>query len=66
MRAAVGDQVEVTATHVDDPVRAGEVVEVRGANGEPPWVVRWSGSSEETLFYPGPDARVHSSPAPTD
>lgn len=36
------------------------MVEVRGEGGGPPWMVRWSGESEETMFFPGPDAHVTS------
>jgi hypothetical protein len=57
MRAIVGDRLVINATHVDGPVRDGEVVEVRGKDGEPPYVVRWS-DGHEALVYPGPDAVV--------
>jgi len=57
MKAAVGDHVIVNATHVDGPVRDGEVIEVRGSDGEPPYLVRWS-DGHEGLFFPGPDASV--------
>jgi hypothetical protein len=57
MRAIVGDRLVINATHVDGPVRDGEVVEVRGKDGEPPYVVRWS-DGHEGLVYPGPDAVV--------
>ena len=33
--------------------------EVRGADGDPPFVVRWS-DGHEALLFPGPDAHVHS------
>lgn len=58
MRAAVGDQVVVHSVHVDGTVREGEILEVRGADGEPPFVVRWSDNGHESLFFPGPDATV--------
>lgn len=57
MKAAVGDHLVINATHVDGPVRDGEVVEVRGPNGEPPYLVRWS-DGHECLVFPGPDASV--------
>jgi Domain of unknown function (DUF1918) len=59
MYAAVGDRLLIRGTHVDDVVRDGEILEVRGKNGEPPYVVRWSDTDHETLIYPGPDATVH-------
>ena len=58
MRAEVGDQIVIHSTHVDEPVRAGEVLEVRGTDGSPPYRVRWSDNGHEALFFPGPDATV--------
>jgi hypothetical protein len=58
MKASVGDRLVINATHVDGPVRDGEVVEVRGPNGSPPYLVRWS-DGHEALVFPGPDATVH-------
>jgi hypothetical protein len=64
MHAEVGDQIVIRSTHVDEPVREGEVLEVRGAGGSPPYRVRWSDSGHEALFFPGPDAMVrHIRPA---
>jgi Domain of unknown function (DUF1918) len=57
VKAAVGDRLVVNATHVDGPTRDGEVVEVRGRDGGPPYLVRWS-DGHEGLFFPGPDAVV--------
>jgi hypothetical protein len=57
MKASVGDRLMVNAAHVDGPVRDGEVLEVRGPNGEPPYLVRWS-DGHEGLVFPGPDALV--------
>jgi len=59
VQATVGDRVVVPASHVDEPVRDGEVLEVHGADGGPPWLVRWSADGHESLFFPGPDAQVH-------
>ena len=58
MKAAVGDHVVVASRRVDEPAREGEVREVRGADGSPPWLVRWSGRDEETLYFPGSDTVV--------
>ncbi len=35
-----------------------EVLEVRHAGGEPPYLVRWGDTGTEDLFFPGPDASV--------
>ena len=59
MHAQVGDRIIVHSTHVDEPNRDGEVLEVRGADGGPPYVVRWSDSGHEALFFPGPDTVIH-------
>jgi hypothetical protein len=57
MKAAVGDRLVINATHVDGPVRDGEVIEVRGRDGAPPYLVRWS-DGHEGLFFPGSDTSV--------
>ncbi|MGH9209535.1 MAG: DUF1918 domain-containing protein [Acidimicrobiales bacterium] len=58
MRAEVGDTMVVTSHHVGVPERTGEIVEVRGADGGPPFVVRWNDTGEQGLVFPGSDARV--------
>jgi hypothetical protein len=57
MQAKVGDRLVVEGAQVDVPRREGEVLEVRGADGAPPYVVRWS-DGHEGLTFPGPDAHV--------
>lgn len=62
MRAAVGDRIVIASGRVEAPVRDGTVVEVRAADGSPPYVVRWS-DGHEGLFFPGADAVVrHDAP----
>ncbi len=58
MQAAVGDHLVVHGTHVDDKERDGEVLEVRGTSGGPPYLVRWADSGQEALVFPGPDAQI--------
>lgn len=58
MYAAVGDRLVVRSVHLDGPVRDGEILEVRGEHGLPPYVVRWSDTGHEALVFPGPDATV--------
>jgi len=43
---------------VDHPDRDAEVLEVRHADGSPPYVVRWSDTGHEGLVFPGPDAFI--------
>lgn len=57
MHAKVGDRLVVEGRTVDAGRREGEVIEVRGADGGPPYVVRWA-DGHEALTYPGPDAHV--------
>ena len=59
MRASVHDRIIVRSAHVGEPNRDGEVLEVRGADGAPPFLVRWSDTGHEGLYYPGVDAVVH-------
>ncbi len=64
MHAVVGDRVVVAGAKLGAPVRDGEIVEVHGQNGEPPFVVRWSDTGRESLFFPGPDSHIdHEAPA---
>ena len=58
MKAQAGDRLVVMSRHLDEAVEEGEILEVHGADGDPPFVVRWQGSEHETLVFPGPDARV--------
>lgn len=58
MYAAVGDRLVVKNVHVGGPIRDGEILEVRGRNGRPPYRVRWSDTGHESLVYPGLDAQV--------
>lgn len=59
MQATAGDRIIVRSTHVGEPNRDGEVVEVRGPNGQPPWVIRWSDNGHEGLYFPSSDTVVH-------
>jgi hypothetical protein len=57
MQATVGDQIVIHSQHVDMQVRAGEIIDVRGPDGTPPFVVRWV-DGHEGLIFPGPDAEA--------
>ena len=56
MWAQAGDQILVRGRKVGDPERSGVIVDVRGADGAPPYVVRWDGDQREHLIFPGSDA----------
>jgi hypothetical protein len=57
MHAKVGDRLHVHGRNVGNVDRVGEIVEVRGGDGGPPYVVRFE-DGHETLVFPGPDATV--------
>jgi Domain of unknown function (DUF1918) len=57
MRAQVGDRLVTESNKVDSPRSQGEILEVRGAEGAPPYVVRFT-DGHESLVFPGPDAHV--------
>ncbi len=57
MRASKGDHLVVEGKAVGTARREGEVVEVLGEDGTPPYVVRWE-DDHEGLTYPGPDAHI--------
>ena len=61
MKAAVGDRIIIQSRHLDEHVRDGEIVEVHGPDGGPPYLVRWSEDGRTALLYPGPDAQVSGS-----
>lgn len=48
----------VAGATVGAPARDGEIVEVHGREGEPPYLVRWSDTGRESLFFPGPDSHI--------
>lgn len=58
MRASVGDRIVVKSRHIGEPNRDCEVLEVHGADGGPPYLVRWGDTGHRTLFFPGSDAVV--------
>ncbi|MEX0797498.1 MAG: DUF1918 domain-containing protein [Acidimicrobiia bacterium] len=58
MRAKKGDRLVIKSHRVGEAERDGEIVEVRGDHGEPPYLVRWSEDGHEALVYPGSDAEV--------
>lgn len=58
MQAHVGDQLRIRGRAIGVPDRVGEVIEVRGSGGTPPFLVRWDDSGHDGLFFPGNDAVV--------
>ncbi|HWO61002.1 MAG TPA: DUF1918 domain-containing protein [Umezawaea sp.] len=59
MQALVGDRLHVHSRVVGVEERLGEILEVRGREGAPPYLVRFV-DGHEGLVYPGPDCLVES------
>jgi len=59
MQAHVGDMIEVRGRHIDDLPRRGEVLEVRGQDGGPPYLMQWDDTPHQCIYFPGSDAVVH-------
>ena len=57
MEATIGDQICIHGNIVGHPDKNGEIVEVRGARGEPPYLVRFA-DGQTMLLFPGPDAVI--------
>lgn len=57
MRAATGDRLVVHGHRVGEHDRAGDIVDVRGDDGAPPYVVRWEDGHED-LMFPSSDATI--------
>ena len=58
MRVAKGDLLVIRGRRVGEPDRAAEVLDLRGADGGPPYLVRWADNGHEGLFFPGGDVSV--------
>lgn len=58
MHARPGDELIVKGHRVGEPDRRGEVLEARGPDDTPPYLVRWDESGHTTLFFPSSDCQV--------
>jgi hypothetical protein len=58
MQAKVGDRLIIKGHYVGEPDRDAEILEVRGPEGGPPYLVRWEEDGHESLFFPGADAVI--------
>lgn len=58
MRVAAGDLLLIKGRHAGEPDLRVRVVETHGANGRPPWRVRWGDEGHEGLLFPGPEAAI--------
>jgi hypothetical protein len=60
MRATIGDRLHIHNNHTGSADQYGRIVEIRGANGAPPYLVEFP-DGHTSLVFPGPDAVVESS-----
>ncbi len=58
MHASPGDRIVIGSQRVGTPERQCDVLECRGSDGGPPYVVRWRDDGHEGLYFPGPGAVV--------
>jgi Domain of unknown function (DUF1918) len=58
MHAKPGDRIIIKGHRIGEPDRDGEVLEARGLDGGPPFLVRWGDSGHTCLLFPGVDAVV--------
>jgi len=54
MHATQGDRIIIRGKNVETPDRHGEIIEVRGTEGTPPYLVRF-GEGHESVVFPGSD-----------
>ena len=58
--ASTGDWLLVRARTDSLRPRRGQILEVRGQQGRPPYLVRWADTGAQALVFPGPDTQVMS------
>ncbi len=58
LSASPGDRLVIRGHHLGEPDRDGEIVEVLGDHGAPPYRVRWEDTGHVSELYPGSDAHV--------
>ena len=57
MEATIGDQICIHGNTVGHEDKTGEIIEVHGMRGEPPYLVRFA-DGRTRLLFPGPDAVI--------
>jgi len=58
MKADAGDWLVIKGTTTELPDQRGLITEVHGADGAPPYVVRWLANDHVATVFPGSDALV--------
>ncbi|GAA2110728.1 hypothetical protein GCM10009841_33010 [Microlunatus panaciterrae] len=64
-QARVGDRIFLASNRTGVAVRTGEVLEIQGPDGGPPYLVRWT-DGHTGLFYPGPGTSAQLTPHDPD
>ena len=59
MRAAIGDTLHIHTNHLGMTEDLAEILEVRGSDGAPPYLVQFK-DGRKRLLFPGPDAVIES------
>jgi hypothetical protein len=57
MHAVVGDRLHVHGKIVGQADRVGQILEVHGSSGSPPYLVRFE-DGHTSLVFPGPDSVI--------
>lgn len=57
-RAQPGDRLVIRRRRLGGREPDGEILEVLGEDGSPPYVVRWSDDGHVSTLFPGPDAFI--------
>jgi hypothetical protein len=58
VRGHLGDKLVISGHQVGEPKRVGQIMEVRGEDGGPPYRVKWDDDGHTTLLFPGPDCSI--------
>ena len=58
MEASAGDRIIIKGHRIGEHERDGEILEVCGRDGHPPYRVQWDDTGRVSLFFPGVDAAV--------
>jgi hypothetical protein len=62
MKAVAGDELTVRGCRQGDEDRHGQIVEVQGKDGAPPYLVRWR-DGHQSVFFPAFGTEVEHYPA---
>lgn len=57
MQAVVGDRILVHGRTVGSAEQHAEIIEVRGEDGKPPYLVKFD-DGHESLIFPGADSEI--------